>query len=270
MISKQFARAATLAGLGSLLSLAVPTQVSFANSIANPTTRATTEQDSSDDVRQGLPGRRLSGGTRQGSVFTNAFDCLTALTTPDPVSITTADRPTLMFYVPKMASENNVEFVLRDGNDDLVYETTFLLNSDAGLVSVDTAEAADMPALSLNEDYQWYFSIVPDSDDRANDVVVHGGIRRVDQGDWLAQQPVDADLTADLTEQLETASPLMQARVLYQQANLWHDAALMLNKMRQAEPENDAIATEWTQLLESAGLANVLQASSPTVQASRQ
>lgn len=266
MISKQFACAVALASLGSLLSLAVVTPVSFANSIANPTTHATTEQDSSD-VRQGIPGRRLGGGSRKGAVFANAFDALTALTTPDPVSITTADRPALMFYVPKMASENSVEFVLRDGNDDLVYETTFLLDSDAGLLSVDTAEASDMPALSLNEDYQWYFSIVPDLDDRANDVVVHGSIRRVDQGKWLAQQVADADLTADLTEQLATADPLTQARILYQQANLWHDAATMLNKMRQADPENEAIATEWTHLLESAGLANVLQTSSPTVQA---
>lgn len=281
MITKQFTRAATLASLGSLLALAVVTPVSFANSIAKPTTSATvksttsattsatTEEDQdSSDVRRGIPGRRMGGGTRKGSVFANAFDSLTALTTPDPVSITTASHPTLMFYVPKMASANNVEFVLRNGDDELVYETTFLLDSDAGLVSVDTAEASDMAALSLNEDYQWYFSIVPDLDDRANDVVVHGSIRRVDQAKWLAQQLSDADLTADLNEQLATADPLMQARILYQQANLWHDAALMLSKMRQAEPENEAIATEWAQLLESAGLANVLQTSSPTIQVS--
>ena len=272
MTSKQFARAAALVSLGSLLSLIVVTQVSFANSISEPTASAT-EQDSSDssdssDTRQGIPGRRLSGGTRKDTVFANDLDSLTALTTPDPVSITTADYPTLMFYVPEMASKNNVEFVLRDSNDDLVYETTFLLNSDAGLVSVDTAEAPDMPALSLNKDYQWYFSIVPDSSDRANDAVVYGSIRRVDQAEWLTQRSAEADSIPDLSEQLATASPLMQARILYQQANLWHDAALMLSEMRQADPENDAIAAEWTQLLESVGLANVLQTPLPTVQAS--
>ncbi len=268
MISKQFARAAVLACLGGSLSLAiVMTPASFANSTASPVTSA--KGQNSSTLRQGIPGRRLGGGTRQGSVFASAFDSLTAITTPDSVSITTAAYPTLLFYVPEMESANNVEFVLRDGNDDLVYETTFLLDSDAGLVSIDTAAAPDMPPLSQNEDYQWYFSIVPDSDDRANDVVVYGSIRRVDRAEWLSQQSVAADLTADLTEQLATASPLMQARILYQQANLWHDAALMLNKMRQADPENDAIATEWTQLLESVGLANVLQTPAPTVQLSR-
>ncbi|MGB3299752.1 MAG: DUF928 domain-containing protein [Phormidesmis sp.] len=265
MTQQQFAHVAKLVSLSIFLSVSAVVPASLANSAtatgdpAN-TPASATEQDSSAP-RQGIPGRRLGGGTRRGSVFAHASDSLTAITTPDPVSITADAHPALLFYVPEMKSANTVEFVLRDDRDNLVYETTFQLERDAGLVSIDTAEAASMPALGIGKNYQWYFSVVPDAGDRANDVVVYGSIRRVDQAQWLAQQSGGADLP----ERLAAANPLAQARILYQQANLWHDAALLLNTMRQAEPNNDAIAAEWTQLLESAGFTNTFRLHSPTV-----
>ena len=114
--------------------------------------------------------------------------------------------------------------------DELIYETTFQISQTGGLVSVHTDETS-MPPLALNENYQWYFSIVPDAADRANDVVVEGRIRRVDQRDWLAQQHV----AASVNDQLAIASSLTKARLLYQQANMWHDAALILEELRRRE-----------------------------------
>lgn len=261
MIKQQFARTATLISLGIVLNVSAAVPASLANSDPIDAPPANTKEQDSSTLRQGIPGRRLGGGTRRVSVFANAYDSLTALTTPDSVSITADSHPVLLFHVPEMRSANTVEFVLRNDRDDLVYETTFQLDRNAGLVSIDTAEAAGMPALSTGKNYQWYFSIVPEPGDRANDVVVYGSIRRVDQAQWLAQQ---SDGT-DLPERLATADLLTQARILYQQANLWHDAASLLNTMRQAEPDNDAIAAEWTQLLESVGLTDTFQTHSLTV-----
>ncbi|MGB7247502.1 MAG: DUF928 domain-containing protein, partial [Phormidesmis sp.] len=110
-----------------------------------------------------------------------------------------------------------------------------------------------VPALTVNENYDWYFSIIPDPEDRASDIIVHGGIRRVDPAEWFAQQQLDAAML----DRLVAVNPLKKARMLYQQANMWHDAILILDELRKADPENEAIAAEWNYLLESAGLSPV-------------
>lgn len=219
---------------------------------------------SAETLRQGLPGRRLGGGTRSDRLFAGDYAYLTALVTSDNVSVTAAERPTLLFYVPEMLSANAVEFVLRDANDELVYEAMFEVGAEGGVVSIDTAASADMPALTRNENYSWYFSIVPNAADRAHDVAVHGSVRRVDLADWLHQQDVDVALL----DEFSSLSSLEKARVLYQQANMWHDAALMLDALHRADPQNTAIAAEWSQLLESAGLVTVSSTSQASIQLS--
>lgn len=219
---------------------------------------------SSEALRQGLPGRRLGGGTRSDRLFAGDYAYLTALVTSDNVGVTTAERPTLLFYVPEMLSANTVEFILRDSNDGLVYESTFEVGAGGGVVSIDTTTVADMPALIKNENYAWYFSIVPNADDRAHDVAVHGSVRRVDLAEWLHQQ----DMDVALLDEFSSLAPLEKVRVLYQQANMWHEAALMLDALHRAEPQNTAIAAEWTQLLESAGLVTVSSTSRASTQLS--
>ncbi len=248
---KRLACAAIFIGLSSLAGMMTVAPASWASAV-DITTNSQDKDDS--DLEQGVPGRRVGGGTRGDQVFANADAAMAALVNPSNLSMTTSAYPTLLFYVPEMVSANSVEFVLRDSRDQLIYETTFQLSRTGGLVSVQTA-GDDVPSLNLNEDYQWYFSIVPDPADRANDVVVEGRIRRVDQRDWLAQQQV----TASVREQIAIAPPLTQARLLYQQANLWHDAALILAELRQREPEDPAIAAEWNQLLDSVGLLSIVQ-----------
>ncbi len=261
MISRQFSRKSVLLGLCSLAALTAVAPVNVA--IAMPELALNARTDSSD-VEPGLPGRRLGGGSRRDTMFVNVSESLVALTTPSTLSITTAAQPGFLFHVPEMVSTNQAEFILRDSNDNLVYEATFPVDAKAGIVSTQTAQEAaqvsNMPALRLNENYQWYFSIYAEGADRASDVAVHGSIRRVDQADWLAQQAIEA-------EQLVTADPLMKAKLLYQEANLWHDAAAIMYELRQAEPNNEAIASEWTQLLESVGINRLIQPTSASVQA---
>lgn len=227
---------------------------STAGLIANaPTTGTVYAASSSETLRQGLPGRRLGGGTRSDRLFVSDYAYLTALVTSDNVSVTAAERPTLLFYIPEMLSANAVEFVLRDANDELVYDATFDVGAEGGVVSVDTATVADMPELTPSENYSWYFSIVPNVADRSHDVTVHGSVRRVELSAWLQQQ----DMDVALLDEFSSLAPLEKVKVLYQQANMWHDAALMLDALYRAEPQNAAIAAEWSRLLESAGLVTV-------------
>ncbi|MEO0771467.1 MAG: DUF928 domain-containing protein, partial [Cyanobacteria bacterium J06649_4] len=194
-------------------------------------------------------------GTRNERLFAQNYAYLAALITSDNLGITTEERPTFIFSVPQMVEDHTAEFVLRNENDELVYESTFPIDREGGTITLDTASIDGMEALTLNETYRWYFSIIPDVSDRAKDAGVHGNIRRVDAEDWLAQQSLDGETLAHLANN----NSLERARALYQQANLWHDAAVALNKLRQAQPENTAIASEWHQLLEFAGLASIVE-----------
>ncbi len=262
IIKRPFPMISIPLGLCSLMVITSIAPASFASSA--PELHLSAQPESSDDLEPGLPGRRIGGGTRRDTLFANVSDQLVALTTSSSLTITAAAQPVFLFHVPEMTSANIAEFVLRDSNDELIYESTFLVLPEGGIISTKMPQTADMPALHSDENYQWYFSIYAEGADRANDVGVHGSIRRVNQADWLAQQSVEADLS----EQLMTAEPLMRAKLLYQEANLWHDAAVTLHELRQAEPKNDAIASEWTQLLESVGITRLIQPSSAFTQAS--
>lgn len=241
-----------LTGISSLLILTALSAAAVADPMVESVLSA--KERNANDLSQGLPGRRLGGGTRSDLVFSNAYADLVALTAPSSLSITTALQLKLLFYVPEMTTANTAEFVLFNQNDELVYETIFEVGSTGGLVSI--GPPANLPPLTLNENYRWYFSIIPAADDRAHDIVVYGGVRRVREADWLAQQQIEVS-------SLDQLMPLMRARLLYQQADLWLDAAVMLDQMRRQNPDDAVIAAEWTRLLESAGLARLLQPLQP-------
>lgn len=228
---KAFACVSTIVGLSSLLGVAVIAS----SSIANPTVETTiASADNSETLRQGIPTRRLGGGTRDNtSIFAENYTYLAALVMPDGMTITTAQRPTLLFHVPELKANQTAEFVLRDGNDDLVYENTFEIGQAGGIIDISLPGVEALPALKLNSDYQWYFSIIPETSDRSTDIVVHGGIRRVESHDWL-----------------------------------WHDAAVEAYAQRQENPTDSAIASEWEQLIETAGLSAVVNTTEPAVQIS--
>ena len=243
MVIKRYLRPYLLIGISSLLGLS--TLSATAPAIATIDSAISAKERNADGLSQGLPGRRLGGGTRSERIFTDAHASLVALTAPSALSITTALQPKLLFYVPEMTTANTVEFVLLDQNDELVYETSFTVDATGGVIDINPT--ASMPPLALNRNYQWYFSIIPEANDRSHDVAVYGSIRRVRAVSWLAQQQLDTGSLSQLT-------PLLKARALYQQADLWLEAAVILDQLRQQYPNDAAIAAEWAQLLELAGL----------------
>ncbi len=213
-----------------------------------------------DGPVQGLPGRRLGGGTRGPELLGNGeHKLLVALMPETNLAVTTAAYPRFLFHLPPAHESRAVEYVLRNAADQLVYETTFAVDSTSGLVSIDLADVEGLAPLVINENYHWYFSIV--SDDRAQDISVDGWTRRVDLSTWLAEQTEMPDLAA----RLEAAEPLEQARLLYQDAQLWHDAAVILADLQQAEPQNEAITAEWLELLQAVNLTDFIPVSMHSV-----
>ena len=254
MIVKKYAYKATIVGLGSFLSIGLSVSNSLANAL--PGTTVSAKENSRGTLRQGLPGRRLGGGTRGDRVFTDAYAYLAALVTSDNLSQTTAAQPTLLFSVPGMVSAEDAEFILRDTEGEEVYRTHFSINSEAGMVSLDLSEA-DVAPLEIGKDYRWYFSIIQDETLRANDIAVHGNIRRVESRYQLASQ---AEMSA-----IPLEAQLAKIRPLYEEGDLWHDAAVALHALRQVHPDSSAVADEWGRLVTFAGLSAVLQPEAPAV-----
>ena len=235
-------------GLGGLLCFNLQAAPSLAGYLNQP----------DNTPSQGLPGRRLGGGSRHpNQLGYGAQIPLIALIPETNLGITTATHPRFLFYLASANGPREIEYVLRNEADELVYETTFSVASMEGIVNIDLADIEGLPSLEANKNYQWYFSIV--ADDRSQDIVVDGWIRRVDLSTWIQTQALDPDLAV----RFNAAEPLEQARILYQEANLWLDAAVILDDLRYIEPENRAVAAEWASLLEAANLPE-LQSESVT------
>lgn len=134
--------------------------------------------------------------------------------------------------------------MLRDSNDRLVYDTVLPTTGKAGVISLSLPSQQATP-LALNQDYRWYFSLICEPQNRANDIVVEGLIRRV-------------ELEPTLARQLNTLAPLEQVE-LYQRANLWYEALLILARLRHSPDDTLAATTKWAELLESVALSNIAQ-----------
>lgn len=222
------------------------------NFSATPNLAETATQ--SDDVIQGLPGRRLSGASRNPNGHIGQMP-LAALIPETNLGITTAALPKFLFYLPGADEVRDIEFVLYDEADNLVYDTTVSVSPTAGILTVDLAEVDGLPPLQLDQNYHWYFCII--ADDRSEDMVLDGWTRRVELSSWLQTQA----LSADVSQQLGAATPLEQARLLYQEAQLWHDAAVILEELHQANPGDRLITEEWQHLLQTANLTDLGAAS---------
>lgn len=215
-------------GLGSLLSISLSALPSLAE----------TANGSEILIRQGLPGRRIGGGTRAPELAVyNEHKPLIALIPENNIGITTEAYPTLLFHVPVLSSEQEVEFLLYNSADELMYDGSFNVAGDSGIVDFDLSTVEDLPPLAANETYKWYFLII--ASDRSQDIVVDGWLHRV-ASEELAQYQRTAD---EAGIQFSSLIPLEEASDLY--------------ALRQTNGQDEDIVAEWNELLYSIGLSHL-------------
>ncbi|NEP18263.1 MAG: DUF928 domain-containing protein [Leptolyngbya sp. SIO4C1] len=204
------------------------------------------QTEGSDSLRQGLPGRRISGGSR---VPTEACvldqQPLIALVPDDAIGLTGKAAPTLWFALPAVSPSRSLEFGLFTQDDQLIYQTTLPVSA-AGVRSIDLTQLEGAPALTVDENYRWYLSIVCNPSNRSEDIWVDGWVRRV-------------DLPSAMAADLASASPLDQPH-LYLQAGLWHEAITELATLVQRYPESAALEQQWQALLSSIDLDQAVDA----------
>ncbi|MEH2257380.1 DUF928 domain-containing protein [Nostoc sp.] len=157
---------------------------------------------------------------------------------------TTVEHPSWFFYVPYTKdSPYTVEFVLQDPDANEVYKKAIALSDKPGVIRVSLPSTA--PGLAVDKQYRWFFTINCDKQQNAPPTFVEGVIKRVN----LSQATV---------KEIETAEPLKRYAI-YAQNGIWYEALTTLAELRQKNPQDPALKSEWQNLLSSIRLNDVAE-----------
>ncbi|NEP59382.1 MAG: DUF928 domain-containing protein [Symploca sp. SIO2G7] len=189
-----------------------------------------------EPLNEGQPNETAGGATRgQCSLQQqNSNKSLTLLTPANQEGLTIAERPTFLFYVPQ-ASAQQAEFTLMSQDEEYAYQTNFALDGKGGVLKFQLP--AEAPPLEVGKNYKWSVALICNQQERTEDIVVQGQIRRT-------------EATPNLVAQLKSATPL-QSAALYGKAGIWYDTVEVLAELQLAEPNNSNLVTAWRQLLRS-------------------
>lgn len=164
---------------------------------------------------------------------------------------TVAEHPTFWFYLPYPPKTlRSLEFALQDQQDNDIYRTPVALPQVPGIVNLRLPTTS--APLETGKMYRWFFKTTFQCDPQQPSNIkdhVEGWVQRIATTPTLASQLA--------------ASPQQQA-VPYATNGIWYDALNSLAQLRLANPQNAALMTDWTNLLQSAGLSNMT--SKPIVQ----
>lgn len=201
-----------------------------------------TEKDFEDDKR---PSHRVSGGSRNPCT-----EVLLALVPGDgeiteegcqPVSrsfptMTMTDQPVIWVYVPEQPrSDVTAEFVLIDRNDSPQLKQSVFLVNTPGIIGIPLAEP-----LQPDEEYRWAFTVQHNPNKPTQNPTVEG---------FIQQGSLDLEVMQQVAQ---SQSP--QERIhLYAQSGFWYDALTLAAQARCEGSKDDRMATEWQDLLVSAG-----------------
>ena len=215
----------------------------LASSTANVRAENTTERNNRSEY--GLPTHRRDGGSRgvgDNCIADPQSRNLIALIPEQTVGINASNAPKLFFYVPKTSKERTLEFVLRNEQDELIYEA-FLTTEGAGIMSVEIPADIQSNLLEEDQNYHWYLSMICNFKQRSRDIVVEG---------WMRQETVDIATK----QELNTADSIEQAE-LYRDRGFWYDALSILASKQQSSTESPVVREKWSELLGSVGLEDL-------------
>lgn len=186
------------------------------------------------------PGERNERAGCRGAALADGADGLRALVPPTGYGLTVTEAPTLFFYVPQTV-ELPIEFTLLDEQGNILYQISFTLPKQAGIVPIDLSALTNEVTLEVGHLYYWFFAIVTDPDDRSGDHLVSG---------WIERAESDPTLVADLD-----ARQAWELSRRYAQSGIWYDALTAIAALRHTDPANSEYVAQWQDLLESIGFA---------------
>lgn len=149
-------------------------------------------------------------------------------------SRTVSSSPTLFVYVPKNHAEQ-AEISILDEEKNELYWSAFALTGSPGIVKLSLPETV---ALEVGQEYEWYFEIICQPEDRSFGWYERGKLRRV-------------ALSGELKAQIEQAADPIERAKLYAKAKIWQEMLEIVATVREEYPG------AWEELLTSVGLADI-------------
>lgn len=199
----------------------------------------------------GIPQQAAGGASRAGTYSLNPSTmgagepaAIMALLPKSYFGTTLAERPAILVYLPASTAKDLV-FSLKDEAGSLKYQMTLPVSGAAGVVSIKLP--AEASALEVGKTYQWFLALKVDGYLSPNTPYVDGWVQRI--------QP-----SAELATALQHPDAIKRATVLGAKG-IWYDCVATLATLRTTQPNSDALAKDWTDLLTSVGLQDITKAS---------
>ena len=201
---------------------------------AQPAAQSSEEVEYRPPLR-GAPARRVGGSSRGSETALPAVSVLA----PDHVGLTVSEQPALYWYISKpTAVRVEVTLIDSDGTRPLVEAA---VKTDApGIHRLDLAQHG--VRLKPEVEYQWSVSLVPNPDERSNDTISSGVVKRIAP-------------PRELATQLGAAGKDAQAAA-YAQQGIWYDALGALSDQIAARPGDRRLRAQRARILEQAGLSD--------------
>ena len=200
-----------------------------------------------DPPAEGMP-RSSSGGASR--TIEQCFDRVensnipfSALLPASTQGLTVASHPTILAYLPETSAQKAF-FSWQDENNQDHYQAILPIERKAGVISFNLPENA--PPLEVGKNYQWALGIMCDGRLQPDSPMVQGQIKRV-------------ELTSALQSRLDNNISLNNA-ALYGETGLWYETVATLAQLKTAQPNDRNLASNWSELLNSVGLAEIAEA----------
>lgn len=186
------------------------------------------QAEEEEPVRQGLPGRRISGASRlPTSACAQNAEPLVAIIPESNLGATAVAEPTLWLSVPEVTSAKQLEFYLFNTQDEIIYQTSLTVEPASNLVGLDLGNMVGAPKLEVDQRYRWAASIICNPNSRSENISVEGWVDRVE-----ASTPDDK--------------------------GLWYDHLGALVDQLQRQPQNQDVLSQWHTLMASARLDQIV------------
>lgn len=191
----------------------------------------------------GNPSRRRAAATR-GGCFKQEQSPIPLIPSDQETLQTTAEYPSLFFYVPQIQQAKGLELVIRDDSKfGTLQKVSLNPSGKAGIVRINLTSKTGKP-LEPNKQYTWGFSVICNFQNRDNDLSLQGSVKRV-----LADQ--------NLTVDLKTAAPEERIEI-YVKNKYWEDALRTLADLRLQNSNDTDVKKYWEELLQSVKLEQVV------------
>lgn len=200
-----------------------------------------------DPPAEDMPKRTTGGASRTISQCVNQLEYgdipFSALLPASTQGLTAASHPTILAYLPETDAQK-VFFSWREENNQDHYQAILPIANRGGIISLNLPENA--PPLEVGKNYQWAIAIMCDDRLQPDSPMVQGQVQRV-------------ELASAIESRLDNDISLNNA-ALYGETGLWYEMLATLAQLKIAQPNNQDLALNWSNLLSSVGLAEVAEA----------